>query len=82
MGKPRRGGRQVVTIPKPAEDRAVFCRRTRGMTPVEEHLRCPYCFGRVADVGGDAYNSFCDYDPAADPIHFGFPETHGRAVRG
>lgn len=52
---------------------ALRCRRVdRQITP-EEHVGCPYCFGRLADVRGGNHETFCDYKPGRDPIHFGFP---------
>ena len=56
------------------EEPVVFCRRIRGFRALTMHLSCPYCFG------GDRYESFCDFQPGVDPLHFGFPETHGRHV--
>lgn len=54
------------------------CRRVERSYRVEEHLRCPYCFGKREDIRAGHYECFCDFEPGVDPIVFGFPETHGR----
>jgi hypothetical protein len=41
--------------------------------PIEEHLQCPYCFGRADDVANGQHERFCDFSLGRDPIHFGFP---------
>ena len=51
----------------------VHCRRIDGALTVSEHLRCPYCFGTRNDVAEGAHTDFCDFDPARDPLTFGFP---------
>lgn len=53
--------------------KALRCRRTNAMVPLVEHERCPYCFGRMSVIEKGSYEAFCDYDPAKDPIHLGFP---------
>jgi len=45
-------------------------------------VRCPYCYGTAADVAGADPQTFCDYDPAVDPVHFGFPGDDTRTLRG
>ncbi|MBI4611998.1 MAG: hypothetical protein HY720_00145 [Planctomycetes bacterium] len=54
------------------------CRRVERSYKIEEHLRCPYCFGKCDDIRSGDYERFCDFVPGVDPIAFGFPATHGR----
>jgi hypothetical protein len=59
------------------------CRRTGQMRTVAEHAACPYCWGKVEDIGrGAPYAAFCDYDAARDPIHFGFRLDSSRYRHG
>jgi len=61
---------------------AVLCRRLGELLSVSEHVACPYCFGRSAEVESQEHGRFCDYDAARDPIVFGFPDSFGRMSRG
>ena len=55
------------------------CRRTGRMTPVAEHLVCPYCSGTRAMIEATGnYADFCDYEPGVDPVQFGFPVSTTR----
>lgn len=67
----------------PKKTQSVFCVRNQIDKPIDEHLRCPYCFGRTHDVieGGER-RRFCDYDPQKDPVCFGFPEGTTRNLKG
>ncbi len=56
----------------------VPCRRVVSVKGVAEHRRCPYCFGSDEDVASGDHRRFCDFDPDADAMIFGFPEPHGR----
>ena len=56
----------------------LLCRRTGRWVPPEEHSACPYCFGSTADVARGVHARFCDYDPARDPVQFGFPAEGAR----
>ena len=56
----------------------IFCRRLKRPLRVEEHELCPYCFGREEEIEKGDHQLFCDFCEGKDPIHFGFPETHGR----
>lgn len=60
----------------------LLCRRTGQMVPPAEHEHCPYCFGSAADVAHGTHERFCGYDPARDPVHFGFPDEATRDVEG
>ena len=60
------------------DEAAVHCLRTGRALAITEHLRCPYCFGSKADVGSNERVRFCDYNPVADPVVFGFPPRFGR----
>lgn len=60
----------------------VVCRRTGEKYSSEEHHRCPYCFGDKTEVVPGEHEAFCDYDPAKDPIHFGFPPGSTRSKSG
>jgi hypothetical protein len=60
----------------------VKCERTDTEYDVNEHLRCPYCFGKDVDVKSEDRSRFCDFDPDRDPINFGFPENSTRLNRG
>jgi len=64
------------------EPRLVECRRTGQAYDVEEHLRCPYCFGEKNDVASAKHGRFCDFEPGKDPINFGFPENSSRNREG
>jgi hypothetical protein len=77
MNKTRSGrARQGAAVP--ATESTVFCRRLERKLPVREHLACPYCDGREADVRSADHARFCDFEKGRDPIVFGFPDTHGR----
>jgi hypothetical protein len=54
--------------------KGIFCLRNQKTKCAEEHLGCPYCFGRTrtAVEGGDP-KQFCDWDAEQDPVAFGFP---------
>ncbi|MHC5010000.1 MAG: hypothetical protein ACYTG6_03500 [Planctomycetota bacterium] len=56
----------------------VYCRRLERQLPVEEHERCPYCFGKAERVRTARHELFCDFRPGVDPVSFGFPEDRGR----
>jgi hypothetical protein len=58
------------------------CPRVGSARGADEHLACPYCFGREAEVGTGERAKFCDYEPGVDPVCFGFPENCGTLVRG
>lgn len=60
----------------------VGCRRLGVPRAVREHLTCPYCFGRTADVLTADPRCFCDWDAGHDPLIYGFPATHGRHLQG
>lgn len=60
------------------EEQRVQCRRVDQARTVEEHRSCPYCFGRAADVASGERPRFCDYQPGADPVTFGFPPGSSR----
>jgi hypothetical protein len=62
--------------------RLVICRRTGEKYSSEEHHRCPYCFGDKTEVVPGEHAAFCDYDPAKDPTHFGFPTDATRPKSG
>jgi hypothetical protein len=61
----------------------VYCVRNRLMKNTEEHVGCPYCFGKKREaIENGERTDFCDYDPDKDPICFGFPNDTTRASRG
>lgn len=60
----------------------LLCKRTGERLEPLEHERCPYCFGRLAEVETGRHESFCDYREGVDPIHFGFPAEDSRLERG
>lgn len=60
----------------------LLCRRTGQFIPPEEHGRCPYCFGKEAELATGVHGRFCDYHEGQDPKHFGFPEGSERDVEG
>jgi hypothetical protein len=63
--------------------RRVYCVRNQIMKDAGEHLQCPYCHGRVREVVEQGERGdFCDYDPATDPMSFGFPQDSTRNARG
>ena len=61
----------------------VFCLRNHTSKEAEEHMSCPYCFGKKREVieGGER-KEFCDFDPDNDPITFGFPGDSSRNAGG
>jgi hypothetical protein len=61
----------------------VFCQRNRTSKEADEHMACPYCFGKKRELVEDGERKeFCDYDPDQDPITFGFPEGSSRNAGG
>ena len=66
----------------PYRIRTLLCRRTQQFVAPEEHLNCPYCFGRESDVQRGLHERFCGYQPERDPIHFGFPTETERERDG
>jgi len=61
----------------------VLCVRDQTEKSAEEHLGCPYCFGKSCEVVvRGRLADFCDFDPAKDPVSFGFPEKASRNSRG
>jgi hypothetical protein len=55
----------------------IHCRRLGRSLPVEEHVKCLYCFGQAGEILTGDHAKFCDFDPEKDPIHFGFPDGGG-----
>lgn len=66
----------------PRDEERVFCRRTERHLPVDEHKRCPYCYGQENEIVAGDHAAFCDYRPGIDPVHFGFPGDAARDQRG
>lgn len=68
-----------------ADDRTqkrVFCRRNHVSKSADEHLGCPYCYGRLREVVEQGEpQRFCDWDPDNDPVTFGFPDDSSRNQR-
>jgi len=60
----------------------LLCRRTGEQVDLREHERCPYCFGRLADVETGRHEAFCGYRAGVDPVHFGFPDEARRFEQG
>ena len=60
----------------------LLCRRTGQKIEPGEHERCPYCFGRLADIEKGRHEAFCDYREGVDPISFGFPTEDTRSEQG
>ncbi|KAA3615212.1 MAG: hypothetical protein DWQ01_00375 [Planctomycetota bacterium] len=67
--------------PEPPPD-PVHCRRVDRSLPPGEHLQCPYCFGKLAEVEAGEHRRFCDFQPDQDPLHFGFPGDDSRSQQG
>jgi hypothetical protein len=61
-----------------ASEKEIMCRRINRHLPVGEHLECPYCDGKRADVETGDRKNFCDFKPGEDPICFGFPDIVNR----
>ena len=55
----------------------VFCRRVGRQLTIAEHARCPYCDGDETHIKTAKHEAFCDFDPAKDPVSFGFPRDKG-----
>ena len=69
--------------PDPApKQKLVRFRRTEQSFSVEEHTKCPYCFGRLEKIESGEHSGFCDFEPGKDPINFGFPEDGSHYTRG
>ena len=60
----------------------VRCRRTEQAFSIEEHTKCPYCFGKLEKIATGEHSGFCDFEPGKDPINFGFPGDDSRNERG
>ena len=60
-----------------AEIGTVYCKRLRIPLPIAEHAKCLYCFGGRDGIRTGDHSKFCDFDPAKDPIQFGFPDGGG-----
>ena len=58
------------------------CRRTGLQIAVDEHHRCPYCYGTENDIVRGHYETFCDFQPGKDPFNFGFPRETQRDRSG
>ena len=58
-----------------------YCPRLGRSRSLQEHARCPYCFGDRRDIQVGERRGFCDFAPGRDPVSFGFPETHGRHLK-
>jgi|RhiMethySRZTD1v2_1073278.scaffolds.fasta_scaffold107548_2 hypothetical protein len=56
----------------------VLCQRTGGEIPREEHLRCPFCTGKLDDIANGQHQRFCDFRPARDPLRFVFTPDSAR----
>jgi hypothetical protein len=69
-----------------SEDRAkkrVFCLRNHVSKDAEEHIGCPYCFGKKREVIEDGERQeFCDFEADQDPLTFGFPDGSSRNAGG
>lgn len=64
---------------EPRTSRVVYCARNRTAKTIDEHLACPYCQGRARLIAeDDGRKRFCSYDPATDPVSYGFPEETSR----
>ncbi len=61
---------------------SVPCPRLGRKRTTSEHADCPYCFGTQADVATGQRAKFCDFDPARDPVTFGFPDGLSRHRAG
>ncbi len=64
------------------DDSRIHCPRIEQLRVVQDHLACPYCHGRAADVASADHGRFCDYDPLADPVVYGFPSRCSRLRTG
>lgn len=61
----------------------VFCKRNHTSKDADEHMSCPYCFGKLREVIENGERTeFCDFDPDEDPITFGFPDDSTRNSQG
>jgi len=60
----------------------IKCRRIGEHVDPEEHERCPYCFGRLAEIEQGQHEAFCEYRPGVDPVRFGFPPGGDRDLHG
>lgn len=63
-------------------DPKVHCARLDRERSVDEHQECPYCFGSAQDVAAGRHAAFCDFEPGADPVVFGFPENTSHVTKG
>lgn len=71
--------------PQPARpfgpERRIRCLRTGEDYDAAVHASCPYCHGSQADLSTGDRTRFCGYDPAKDPLNFGFPPGSSRNQR-
>ncbi len=69
-------------VPEPETADDIYCARIGRDRPVCEHRACPYCFGTAAEIETGVRATYCSFEPGADPICFGFPESSTRLLRG
>lgn len=62
--------------------KSLLCKRTGERVAPTEHERCPYCFGKLAEIGTGQHEAFCDYHEGVDPLKFGFPGGDSRSEQG
>ena len=51
----------------------IICVRIKKPVSVKDHKKCPYCFGKTADVKSKKHKKFCDFKEGEDSVTFGFP---------
>lgn len=62
--------------------RPVLCRRVGREFDLDEHQKCPYCYGHAEDIATGDHERFCEFKPGVDPVSFGFPGHTSREQRG
>lgn len=68
--------------PRPDGPLLITCRRTGRAFDLDEHERCPWCWGSRERVASGDHAQFCDFEPGKDPLLFGFPEGLSRDEKG
>jgi hypothetical protein len=56
-------------------DAVVHCPRLGRPRLAAEHLACPYCFGKKAEVRKGDRADFCDFKPGVDAVSYGDPSV-------
>lgn len=68
--------------PEKDGQKLIRCRRTGREYDLDEHERCPWCWGSRERIASGDHALFCDWKAGEDPQLFGFPEGLSRGEKG